>query len=533
MGLSKYLDSLSPDQYKALSKELWEIQNHKCYICGEDIDLDVQTTNIDHIHPLVTGGKDERSNFAITHEHCNKSKQDADLAVAKRIVCLDKIIKQAERNHESPSLKHVLLAYGGSKFNFKYKVENDTLVYSFDEIGDLSIKKSEIFTDELSHEQTAFISVPLEYLFHDDILNPRGLNRSVSLLIKEFYKPNPQLQIPIARIADGKIMLFDGQHKTVAQIMLGVNSIVVRVFINPDTDRLMETNLNAGKKLRQIAFDKAIVRQLHDTLYAERIKKYQADHGLDEDNFDFSEQQLIDYFKGERGNIKVYIINSQKNAITHDPHNKLLSYINFEGRGYTLPLSYSTFEKTFLSTFVNAKTVLSTPINYRAEEGLNPRTLEKEQLVRLCNIIAETFLIGKYNEDVGTNKIESNIANGKDSSITDDHLIACRFFKEEVMYNWVKYIELLIKNHFAFTGEMFNDQNLFQQAFNEKLWDNIRTFLENMHELPIWKDRSAAATIFGGKNPMSFWATIFSKGETLNGTKVLAQPINVAEMIKK
>ena len=228
----------------------------------------------------------------------------------------------------------------------------------------------------------------------------------------------------------------------------------------------METNLNAGKKLRQIAFDKAIVRQLHDTLYAERIKKYQADHGLDEDNFDFSEQQLIDYFKGERGNIKVYIINSQKNAITHDPNNKLLSYINFEGRGYTLPLSYSTFEKTFLSTFVNAKTVLSTPINYRAEEGLNPRTLEKEQLVRLCNIIAETFLIGKYNEDVGTNKIESNIANGKDSSITDDHLIACRFFKEEVMYNWVKYIELLIKNHF-----------LFQFAFIEYLCDNILIFL--------------------------------------------------------
>ena len=32
MGLSKYLDSLSPDQYKALSKELWELQKKHYFI---------------------------------------------------------------------------------------------------------------------------------------------------------------------------------------------------------------------------------------------------------------------------------------------------------------------------------------------------------------------------------------------------------------------------------------------------------------------------------------------------------------------
>ena len=114
-----------------------------------------------------------------------------------------------------------------------------------------------------------------------------------------------------------------------------------------------------------------------------------------------------------------------------------------------MPLSYSTFEKTLLATFINAKTVLSSPINYRAEEGLNPRTLEKEQLVQLCSLIAETFLIGKYDDNIGTNKIENSIATGKGSSIPDEHLIACRFFKEEVMYNWIKYIALLIKNYFS------------------------------------------------------------------------------------
>ena len=533
MGNSKFLDSLTSEEYKALSRKLWTIQNHKCFICEEEIDLDIHNTNIDHIHPLVTGGKDEECNFGLTHEHCNKSKQDSDLVVAKRIARLDKIVKKAEEKRESPSLKHVLAGNNGAKYGFKYKVEDGQLVYSFDEIGDTRIRRTEIFIDELSKEPTAYISVPIEYLFHDDALNPRGLNSSVNLLIKEFHKTNPQLQIAIARIDDGKIKLFDGQHKTVAQIMLGVRSIVLRLFINPDVDRLMETNLNAGKKLKQIAFDKAIVRQLHDTLLAERIKKYQIDHSLAEDNFDFSEQQLIEHFKGERGNVKLYIINSQKNVVTHSPDNKLQSYINFEGRGYSLPLSYSTFEKTLLATFINPKTVLTTPISYRAEEGLNPRTLEKEQLVRLCNIIAETFLIGKYDDSIGTNKIENSIATGKGDNIPDEHLIACRLFKEEVMYNWIKYIELLIKNHFAFSGTMFDDKNLFQQKFPDKLWENIQTFLENLHDLPVWKDRSMASTVFGGKNPMGYWGNIFATGSTTDGTKVLAKPINVADMIQK
>lgn len=533
MGNSKYLDSLNAEEKKELSEKLWEIQNHRCFICEREIHLGINSTNIDHIRPLANGGKDDPANFAVTHEHCNKAKQDADLEVAKKLFRLQEIIKDAEEKKEVPSLKHVLAAYGGSKYTFRYQIEEDQLVYSFDDVGNTAVKYTEIFTDTLANERTAFISVPIEYLYHDETINPRGINSSISLLIKEFHKPNPQLHLSLARIDDGKIKIFDGQHKAVAQIMLGVKNVVVRLFISPDVDRLIETNTIAGSKLKQIAFDKAIVRQLHDTLYTERLRKYQKDHFLDEDNFSFSEQNLVDHFKGERGNVKVYIVNSQKNAITRNPENKLQSYINFEGRGTTLPLSYSTFEKTLLSTFVNAKTILTRPINYKLEEGLNPRMLEKEQLVLLCNIIAEVLLIDKFNDEIGTNKIENRIATGTGDFITDDHLIACRLFKEEIMYNWIQYIKLLIKNHFAFTGAMYDDENLFQQKLPGQIWENIRTFLANLQDLPVWKDRGMSATIFGGKNNYEFWKVTFSTGKTPDGTPVLAAPLNVAEMIKK
>ena len=53
---SKYLSSLSKDEYSKLTKKLWDIQNYQCFICEDEIDLDLNTTNIDHIVPLANKG---------------------------------------------------------------------------------------------------------------------------------------------------------------------------------------------------------------------------------------------------------------------------------------------------------------------------------------------------------------------------------------------------------------------------------------------------------------------------------------------
>ena len=77
------MSSLSKDEYSDLTNKLLNIQSHQCFICEEKIDLELNTTNIDHIVPLANKGKDSEDNFAVTHESCNKSKQDANLKIAK------------------------------------------------------------------------------------------------------------------------------------------------------------------------------------------------------------------------------------------------------------------------------------------------------------------------------------------------------------------------------------------------------------------------------------------------------------------
>ena len=532
---SKFLASLSDDEYQNLTKKLLKIQNNLCFICQEEIKLNLQSTNIDHIIPLVNKDtKDNEDNFAVAHESCNKSKQDANLNIA-RILCKLKKIQDniLEKENRTATLNDVLKDFGGSTYGFRYTVDNGKMQYSLSELGDTKIYEAEIFEDKLSQEKTVFINIPIEYLHHDSLINPRGINSSISLLVKEFYKGNPQLHISLARIKEDKISIFDGQHKAVAQILLGNRKILLRLFLDPNVDRLTETNTNAGSNLRQIAFDKSIMRQLNNTLYHERIKRYQKDHGLPEDNFDFSEQQLVEYFKGENVNIRKYIIDSIKHTITYADDNRLKDFIDFGGKAKELPLSYSAFEKTFLSIFIDSKLILNTNIGEKTDGGNNPRELEITQLIRLLNIIADQVYIGKFNPDIGVNRIEQKIIDKNDTEIRDEHLIAYRISKEEIIYNWLLYLEYVVENYFSCIGKKFEKNRMFQTVFDEQLWKNIENFIKNLIKLPLWKDRSMASTIFSGKNNYDYWDYIFKYAKTRDGADVLLKPLNYIEMIKE
>lgn len=531
---SQFLNRLNKEEREALIQKLCEIQNQRCFICGEVIDPSVQSVNIDHICPLANKGKDDESNFAVTHESCNKSKNDADLRIARILFKLQKIRDNVSEKGKVATLQDVLDQVNGSKFLFKYQKEGNKLRYSFSETGDNSIYEVPIYKDNLSGEESCFIEVPLSYVYHDEKINPRGINNGIDKLIKEFYKTNPQLHLSLARIdEDKKIKIFDGQHKAVAQIMLGTTKLVLRLFLNPDIQRLTETNRNAGSTLKQVAFDKSIIRQLNDTLYREKIEQYRAQKGLDEDDLSFSEQNLVDFFRGESANIRKYIISNLKQSIVEDPENKLKEYINKGGRENELPISASSFDKTFLTLFINPKNILTTNMDYQEDEGTNPRFLERTQIVKLLNIISEEIYINKYNPEVGAWRIEDKIIKGQDEEITDSHLIAYRMSKEEIMYNWVNFLLLIIKQYFLNNGVYVND-NYFEHKFPEQLWVNLRNAIKNLHELPLWINKTIASTVFSGKKPYEYWKTIFESGKEpgSNGVQVLAKPLNILELIQ-
>ena len=538
MAHSIYLSKLTPQQHDELIKRLWECQKGKCFISGKDIDLDIHKNaiDIDHIIPLTNGGKDDESNMALTFSVANRSKQAADLNLA-RINWTYKTLAEDLQNSENrnPNLNDVLKKFDGACHNLHFVIKGDRIRFSYAELGNLDIVELPIYEDKKGGVRYFFALLPIQYLFHDDKINPRSIGSNVSKLLAEFYKGNPQLHISLGYIEtndnnESPVKLFDGQHKAAAQILLGTREIPVRVFINPDKDKIIETNFNAGTTLKQVAFDKSIQRHLGNALYQDRVGRYQKQTGRDASDFSFSEKTLINYYKGESREMKRYIIDSVKDGITYNDENKLREYIDMGGRAKEKPLSYSTVEKTFYSFFISPD-ALETNIDFKLEEGLNPRDLEKKQIVRLMNIIAEKILIGKYDFEVGTYRIENKIQQG-DDSLDWNHVAAYRMMKEEIIYAWLSYISDVVSMFFANMGKrVANRHDFFQEEFPSQLWVNIENFIENLANLPLWKNKELSLTIFGGKQVYSFWKTIFEKGIASNGEQVLANPIDIKTMI--
>lgn len=533
---SIYLSKLNDADRGALINNLWERQGGKCFLCAKPIDLHLHAdqVHVDHIVPIVHQGADDPINFALMHAICNERKSSANLEIARLIFKFGELQESArEKNGRGATLHDVLATVGGEGRDLKLKISSDEVAYSFADLGDPEIKRASLFTDHRSKMQYFFGVFPIEYLHHDDRINPRTIGGSLKGLLEEFYAGRPQLHVALAwwapdDVDKGPLKVFDGQHKAAAQILLGAKSLPIRVFVKPDTKILLQANTNAGDTLKQVAFDMAVKRHLGNALYKERLIEYRQAKSLSEADESFSEQDLVSHFKGSRRETQKYVLDALRNSISNDASNRLMDYVEMSGKGIERPISYSAIEKTFFSIFLYLKP-LQTPLDYLEAQGKNPRFLERTQLVRLMNLYADEVLVGNWDSEAVVARIEHKVQ--QNQQISEKHLIAHRMTREEIMHATLEYLSLVIKNYYAYTAEHLDADRLLQVEHPEALWGRLRVFLKNLRGLPCWVDRNLSGTVFGTKQSRDYWLNIFKTGVSASGTRVLTEPINIQKMI--
>ncbi len=537
MTRSQYLQDLDQDRRSQLEQRLLARQTRRCFICDEEIDLVLHKgqLDIDHIDPLVNSGLDSEQNFALTHASCNRSKGASNLQVARRLAEFERLQDEAQREGKrGANLGDVLARYEGGKEPLRLRREADRVEYALPAVGANTIQKVPVWTDPISGVRSFFASLPIAYLHHDDRINPRSIGANIRGLIEEFQEKRPQLHVALAWWAPeadgaGQVRVFDGQHKAAAQILLGARELLVRVFLEPNLDVLLLTNVNAGSKLRQVAFDQAVMRHLGSSLYLERVRQFRGMRGLREDDWSFSEADLVKFFRGEKRAVERYIIDAQRDAITQDPENKLLEFVVWSGKGADRPMSYSAIDGTFFREFVYKK-ALETPIGEGLEEGSNARWLEREQLVRMMSLFAEVFFIKQWDPELGGNRLESRLQAGE--SIPEAHLRAWRITREEVLGNVTRWMRLVIANYFAFTGRVFREERPLHVRLPDELWTRMHNFLESLAALPCWVDLNLGQSVFGPKQNLDYWEKVFTTGRSPSGVQVLAKGLDLQEMVK-
>ena len=401
-------------------------------------------------------------------------------------------------------------------------------------MGFNEVKTLPVYKDEISGFRSSFINLPIEYLHHDDHINPRTIGSNLRKLVVEFHRKLPQLHISLGWIDTSggnrvEVKIFDGQHKAAAQVLLGARTLPVRIFIDPNTDLLLTANTNAGTTLRQVAFDKSVQRSLGSSILGNRIDRYRAELGLDDDEESFSEQDLVNHFKGEGLQMRRYVLDRVRDGITTHPDNKLREYIEYGGRSTGKPLSYSAVENTFYQFFIDGR-VLTTPFNHRFQEGANPRQLEIEQTVRLMNIVADKIYIDQFDPARGTRRIESDVQKGRD--IPEPHLRAFRMSKQEILHSWVRLVRQIVYQYFVTIGKPIDESKLFQQEIPDACWKNVENFIDALRSLSLWVNKDLSLSAFGTKRTNEYWQAIFESGSTPDGGVVMTSGLNLLDMIK-
>jgi hypothetical protein len=244
----------------------------KCFISGEIIKEGIDEIEFDHLTAFSYDGFSDIVNVRAVLKEYNRRKKDQSLYEVRDQIYIQRLY---EKKQNDVKLQDIL-EYKGHKSKNADICINDTII----SISDSQEKREyNILHDETIDANYFYCRIPVKWIKNDDQegLQPRVIDQKRLFELSKHLKQHTQLAPAIARILNNQIYLFDGQHKTAAQILNGKTEIDCKVYISPKSeelsrklfDQLMVTNLDAHSKLRQVPFYNLTLIERFSVIYKE------------------------------------------------------------------------------------------------------------------------------------------------------------------------------------------------------------------------------------------------------------------------
>ena len=197
---------------------------NKCFLCAGTLDSQTQDIEADHDIPVADGGETSLANLNLAHLECNRFKRANPSVQVKKFLPLKKFIEaNNDANFEIVSKDFFQIQPKGITIS---KTSNKKISIS---CGTLTIKDIPVYEEVVpSRNKTieyCFIQVPVYMIFNDDV-QPRPIksnhvfNLFQDLHINPLHEPASARLDSIAYDQINKLLMFDGQHKAVAKLLI-------------------------------------------------------------------------------------------------------------------------------------------------------------------------------------------------------------------------------------------------------------------------------------------------------------------------
>jgi 5-methylcytosine-specific restriction endonuclease McrA len=442
----------------------------RCFISGRVISVDTDDIEFDHITPISKGGADEVDNIKVVLKEFNRRKSDQTLYQARENYELEKLFNEKRKVRLQDIFDYKRL----EKKSFHYSILEDSIQISDGEIS----MKLPLFFDDILGVKYFYGSIPLTWIENDDEegLQPRSIIYKKLLKMRDHLSSKPQLAPSIARLKDGKILQFDGQHKNSGCILNEKEKIDIKVFISPDDeslskklfDELMRTNLEAHSELAQESFFTSTLFDRLSVIYKEHMEEYlstpQPVHHSESDFVNFLVTKKNEDRKSAREMIKSTIINT---AIKSSDFKDLTSEAS---KDLKYPLSVDVFKKFILPNLLYLEPSIS-PLqsdkDYRDEEIENFKMIAKIMIEK-----------GRLNDWVSTNKNE----------ITDYQRKVKRFWYRGSVITWSQYLKSIILNSLNIITNDERARLLYRPKIQDYELKSIEICLDRLFNHPMWDE---------------------------------------------
>ena len=390
-------DHFPVEERAALEGKLWEKSGGMCALCGVALNKAADDIEPDHDVPEAEGGETSIANLNLVHRTCNRFKRNAP-SVDVRPYLKFKAYLDAQGG---------LLKYGACMPHFKVVPKPCVLEFAGDEVKihlpNGTFASAPVLVEKRGEKQYRcfYFLAPMDAIFNDDEVQPRAVKSlHVYSILMDLYR-NPLHEAPACRIetVDGKskLLMFDGQHKTLASWMAGYETVAMKVYLDFTKESAVELVNSIQARIKKLPLSPFELSKKLGDEWAQELERYEDQVGEAE----VSESGFISWLpqaRRTRGKqaFKAALIQTALENID-------LEFMSFVAHAGKPEVGKKITENMFKSKVLEELFFLN-PIDLKGEALAGARSLEQQSIVRVLN----SFVRLAFDND-GSPQAESRI----------------------------------------------------------------------------------------------------------------------------
>lgn len=275
--ISNALIAKLPDNEKRgdLRKILWKKSSGDCFLCGGPLNRSSDRIVVDHDEPEEEGGETKLANLNLAHARCNAWKRNHPTAPAKAFLGFRRFLEEAKG----------VSVYGDCLSYFRITPKESQLEFESDhllriELPDDTIQRVPVISESNSSGTFlyCFVEVPISAIFHDADCQPRTIKPKQVWSIFSDLQRNPLHEPPSCRThkKQGKVrlLMFDGQHKTLASLLMGRQSVAVKIYLELQAKATRHLVNSIQAKIPKLPLSAMEIMSKMGMEYADQLAEY-------------------------------------------------------------------------------------------------------------------------------------------------------------------------------------------------------------------------------------------------------------------